>query len=89
MDVAGVAHSHVGLNLHYQLEDFGQLEVGVLAKLQVISLLDRRIDYNDYDRGNVLTGAPTLKIPYSPISTWGYANGLVEWASTGSQRSLH
>lgn len=66
MDVAGVMHSHFGLNLHYQLEDFGQLEIGVLAKLQVISLLDRRIDYNDYERGDVFDWGTDIKNTVQP-----------------------
>lgn len=66
MDVAGIMHSHIGLNMHYQLPQLGNLQIGILAKLQVISLLDRRIDYNDYERGDVFDWGSDIKNAVQP-----------------------
>lgn len=66
MNVSGIVHSHIGMNFHYRLEDYGNVEVGILAKLQAISLLDRRIDYADYNRGEVFNWDSDIKSHLQP-----------------------
>ncbi len=53
MNVSAVLQNHLGLNYHFRLPALPNTEFGVLGKLQVISLMERRIDYNDYEENQV------------------------------------
>ncbi len=53
MNVSAVLQNHVGLNYHFRVPSLPNTEFGVLAKIQVISLMERRIDYDDYEQNQV------------------------------------
>lgn len=61
MDISAVLQNHLGLNYHFTLPSLPNTEFGILAKVQAISLLQRRIDYDDYEKNKVFDWDADIK----------------------------
>lgn len=61
MDISAVLENHAGINYHFRLDALPNTEFGILGKIQVISLLERRIDYDDYEKNKVFDWDTDIK----------------------------
>ena len=61
MDISAVLQNHAGINYHFRVAALPNTEFGILGKLQVVSLLERKIDYDDYEKNKVFDWDTDIK----------------------------